>query len=296
MGSSGTQLRVEFGATVRAAREARGLDARAAAAACRLSPEQLQGLEKGEAGSFYSDAFLVRAARAYGAFLGVPLPAEYTQDPALSLPAGSAVTHGIATPTRLSLPSRPSLRIPLALGAVAVSLVYAVWFFSSGSERMRAAAPQIPEAEPARQVSAPRSAVSADAAEEVAARSNNTPAAVPAAVGGSDAVRSTAPPVVSTLDVAAPRSPVRREHDDATAASRIFLQVFRDVGLTMKDGTGVTLVHGRLSPNEGRRLTGAPPFRLVTTDADAIAVFYRGQRVRLLPDGHGEWQAEFGMP
>ena len=133
-------------------------------------------------------------------------------------------------------------------------------------------------------------------AEDVAARSNDTPAAVPAAVVSSAAMPSTAPPVASTHDAATPRPPVRREHDDAAVASRIFLQVFRDVGLTVKDGSGVILVHGRVSPNAGRRLTGAPPFRLVTTDADAIAVFYRGQRIRLRPDGHGEWQAEFGMP
>jgi cytoskeletal protein RodZ len=267
-------LRVEFGAALRAARESRGLDTRAAAAACRLSEDQVQWLEENRSGSFYSEAYEARAARSYAAFLGIPLIGEYTQAATRVPPAGPVPAVASREPVTSPLRSHRSIRIALLLVAGALVAAAVLVLLVAKREPRHATVPAVLEAEPV-------------------GRSPSTQSAA-ASLAHDDAISQQ---TATTPAVAVPApAPTNRARDDATAGARFFLQVFREVGLTAKDSTGKVLVHGRLSPNAGRRLTGSPPFSVVATDAGAIAVFYRGQRVRLARDAAGEWRADFGAP
>jgi transcriptional regulator with XRE-family HTH domain len=283
MEPDGRGLRVEFGAALRAAREARGLDTRAAATACRLSEDQVQGLEKNQSGSFYSEAYVARAARSYAAFLGVPLIGEYAQTPTMAPPAGPDAAVASTKPVTSTLRSRRSIRIALVLIATAVVaavvLLLVVWKW----EPRRGMVQAVPEAEPP--------GVRSPTAQSAAASLPHDDASLRQIAAPSPVTE----PVPAPAPAPAPASAVHGR-DDAAADARFFLQVFREVGLTAKDGNGRVLIHGRLSPLAGKRLTGSPPFSVVATDAEAIAVFYRGQRVRLVRDADGEWRAEFGAP
>jgi len=273
MEPDGGDLGVEFGAALRAAREARGLSTRAAATACRLSEDQVHGLEKNERGSFYSDTYAARAARSYAAYLGVPWIAAYEQAAALAPPAGP-LTVGASLEPVASFPRRrrPG-RIAVWLATTGLVSAIALLVITRWEPR-RETAPAVLQEKPG--VESP---TAASAPPEPV-----TPGPIAASAASHAGEAALSPPAGG------------RGRDDATASSRFFLQIFRDVGLTAKDSTGRILIHGRLSPLAGRRLVGTPPFRVVATDAEAIAVFYRGQRVRFDRDADGEWRAEFGAP
>jgi cytoskeletal protein RodZ len=281
MEPDGRKLRVEFGAALRAARESRGLDTRAAAAACRLSADQVQGLEQGQSGSFYSAAYEARAARSYAAFLGVALTEEYAQAPPPVLPAAPVAAVRSMESVTAPLGSRRPNRTALILLATALVVGVALFLFIAKWEPGRGPVQAVPEAKPpAGRSPTAQSAAASPAHDDALSRQSAAPSSVPA-------------PAPAPVPVPVPAS---RGRDDASAGAHFFLQVFSEVGLTAKDSTGKVLIHGRLSPIAGKRLTGSPPFSVVATDAEAIAVFYRGRRVRLAREADGEWRADFGAP
>jgi cytoskeletal protein RodZ len=65
----------EIGALLKAARQARSLDHSEIASKLALSASQLRLLETGETAGFYNQHFYLQAARRYGAFLNIELPA-----------------------------------------------------------------------------------------------------------------------------------------------------------------------------------------------------------------------------
>jgi cytoskeletal protein RodZ len=279
MESDDGDLRVRFGAALRAARDARRLDAREAATACQLSEDQVLGLENNRSGSFYSPAYLARAARHYAEFLDVPVPPDYGQAPAAASPAGPVTVDESTQPAPTPLWLRPKvLIIVLVLAAVAVAAV-TLRGGAVNDEPQSANPVAVAQAEPPPPPQVP------------VAVSEPVPAA-PEVSSSRAEVLPPPPPDVAAKPPAAARS-VR---EDPTANTRFYLQVFADVGLTVKDSSGKLLVQGHHAPSEGRRVTGSPPFTLVVTQASDIAVFYRGQRVRPVRDAAGEWRAEFGAP
>lgn len=303
METSGVDSRLVFGAALRAARESKGLAVNRAAAACHLSEEQVRGLETNQSGSFYSELYLARAARRYAEFLGVPLIADYLPTQVTVAPARPDTPDAAEMAQVPSLWRHSGAKVVGALLAVVVAIALAVHLISL-SPRPDHHAAELSSLSPSSE--SPVVVQSRSGGPSTLADADIRPVDSPGLKVGESTdpsgsrshvgvgAVSTAGPARPPLPVAIVPTPAKRMGPEISPGNRFFVEILQEVGITAKDSGGRLLLHGRLSANTRRRLVGTPPFNVVATNADAVAVYYRGRKVRLVPDTDGEWRAEFG--
>ena len=265
----------EFAAALRAARKARGLSEMEAARNSFLSDNQIRGLETDDRSSFYTPYYAEKAATAYADYLGVPLSLAgappYTAQAATPAPTEQPAPPSLPPPPAATAADLEPLRkyLPAALLVLAVGLLGALYWLG-GWDSQEPPPPTRAAALPAKPALPPAAPVAPAPA-----------AAIPAAA---DAPSAELPAVDAAVD--AP------EEDKSL---RFFLVVTAPARVEVTDSTGQKLLSGIQGVDlVGRRVYGTPPFQLETDNAESIAVYYLGNRIRPEEQRGGHQTAAFG--
>ena len=270
-----TRSSSEFAAALRAARKARGLSEMEAARNSFLSDNQIRSLETDDRSSFYTPYYAEKAATAYAGYLGVPL--SLAGAPPYGPQAPAAAPAEALTPALLSAPAAPpgadveALRkyLPATLLVLAVGLLGALYWLG-GWDSQEPPPPARPAALTARAPAQTPQAPSPPAAEAI--------------------------PVPAETDTAEPPQPATAtEPVDEDKSLRFFLVVTAPARVEVTDSTGAKLVTGIQGVDlVGRRVYGTPPFQLETDNAESIAVYYLGNRIRPEEKRGSRMAAAFG--
>ena len=271
-----TRSSSEFAAALRAARKARGLSEMEAARNSFLSDNQIRSLETDDRSSFYTPYYAEKAATAYAGYLGVPL--SLAGAPPYGPQAPAAAPAEALTPAPLSAPAAPpgaeveALRkyLPATLLVLAVGLLGALYWLGGWDSQEPP-----PPARPA--VAVP-----------IKVPVQPAQAPVPAAAEAS--------PAPADADIAEPPQPaVATEPVDEDKSLRFYLVVTAPARVEVTDSTGEKIVTGIQGVDlVGRRIYGTPPFQLETDNAESIAVYYLGNRIRPEEKRGSRMAAAFG--
>ena len=228
-----------------------------------LSDNQIRGLETDDRSSFYTPYYAEKAAAAYADHLGVPLTLAGAPPYGPQAAVAAPTEPRTPAPAPLSAPAASAgadleaLRkyLPATLLVLAVGLLGALYWLGGWDSQ------QPPP--PARPVAAP-----------IKGPAQPAQAAVPAVAEAS--------PAPADADIAdPPQGAAATESVDEDKSLRFYLVVTTPARVEVTDSTGEKVVTGIQGVDlVGRRVYGTPPFQLETDNAESIAVYYLGNRIR----------------
>lgn len=266
-----------FAVALRQARLARALSINDVAKATLLSDKQILGLENDDYSYFYNGLFASRSADAYAAFLGVDFnldgapSREAVEYPKLVVSidkTGTSKKH-----TKLSVLFSSSVFWFLLIGA----LLLAYGLHSSemiGSREQPVAAR---EAGSSRPMPSDKSVVSDSTFRSF---DDTTPEVtsvewVPESTKVLPPIDTLTPPTEpETTNIDLP------EWDRYAKENRFFIIINKQTWISAKDSRNNSLMDGVQAPTFGKRVEGRNPFSIVLDDADAVEIYYLGNRVR----------------
>lgn len=269
------------GATLRGAREARGMALGEVAQALKLSPRQVQALEDENWAALPGAAFIKGFVRNYARLVGTdaaPLLAGLTLGDAAQPPRLDRPT--MERRTLLPEPGRPQRKDYLAVlaGGTFLALALGAYFFLPADFWQKLPGLTTPAVERAAEpVTA--AAPAADAAPGKAEPLPSEPASVAPPAGTPAAppppVAAEAPPAASQ---AAPASA------PAVAGARALHFAFaRASWVEVRDRDG-QILHSQLNPaGSERQIEGTPPYRLIVGSASHVTLRYQGRTILLEP-------------
>lgn len=234
-----------FAVALTEARLARALSIDETAKATLLSDKQILGLESDDYSYFYNVSFGIRSAETYATFLGVDLSLE------------GAPSRGTLDPvplvTSVDQTSSPIKHHKLIggrsglLSALAVVIVFLLAYMLLPFDKNERA----------------------DRAVERASESNDISSPV---IGNQS---QSIEPIVKKDDSIV--------WDRDAKENRFFIVVNKQTWISAKDSLNTSLIDGVQKPTTGTRVVGKKPFTVVVEDAEAVEIYYLGNRVR--PDG-----------
>jgi cytoskeleton protein RodZ len=273
----------EPGATLRAARNAKGLDIAKLAADLRVTPNVLEAMEANQFESFDAPVYAKGFLRKYAAVLEL--------DPVLVIAAYEARSGGPAEPTHVPVtPAAPRIRIHLPwrrrlpsrrslalVGAVAAALAGAYWYsgYRSASLRSASAAPPAPV----------RVETTADriVSPSVSTGAANLSASIPV---------SGAPETVDTgesVGVSRPSVLSDARQDEIT------LRGVKDAWVEVRGPDGSRLFYDHVRAGEMREVRAPGPWRIYLSDADAVEVSLGAHIVDVPAAKRSGAEARFGL-
>jgi len=295
------------GASLKAARERKGLSLDEAAQALKLAPRQIKALENEDFGQLPGRTFARGFVRNYARLLNLDGEALVAQlpdashEPALASPSlrSTGATIGEVPATRVARPAFLWL-VPVAL----VTLIAG----AGGYEWYRNRAPSIKRIEPTTPAAAVAPAPTAGTARSELANpltappSNESPkveslaptaSAAPATLPGSSVpvARATVPaasapapsasdaaetPAAAATPTASPAAPAA-----AGAEAPLVLNYRAPAWTQVRDARGQVLVSRVVPAGSEQPVRGTPPFEVTIGNARAVTVVYRGQEVDL---------------
>lgn len=285
------------GACLRRAREARGESVPEAAFAIKLSPRQIEALEKDDFAALPGIAFVRGFARNYARYLGVdaaPLLEGIERLAGADEPDLSPIRNADG-----DLPAGGGgRRVQFPAGLVVVLLLVLLgvgWYFDwfrtdppPAVEVQPEAAPAFVPApiEPAPPAVEPPAAVESTAAAEPPAAVEVPPAAaVPP--GPADGAAAAPGPAVVAEPPAAAAAPEASAAEAAAGAGRLGFRFASDAWVEVRDGAGTILHSGTNRAGSTRVVQGTPPFRLVVGNSANVVLEHDGKPVDLAAHTRG---------
>lgn len=278
--------RASAGATLSAAREARGLSREQVAEQLKYLPRQIEALETGDHAHLPGGVFTRGMIRAYAHLLGIDAEALLASQDAPAAPAASTRVTAPSERIRLSAPSL-GWGAKLAIGAVLLfGLVTLIYQILSKPAPPTADAPEATLPEPAAAMPLPPS-VSVPASERlptdpVDVEEPSTPMpAVP--VDADEAAATPVPEAPDAASAATASAPLPETSPPAGAARVITLAFDGDAWVEVMDGQGKTLMSQLNRAGSKQRITGEPPFSLTVGNAAQVRMTYNGRAFDLRP-------------
>ena len=270
-----------FAVALRQARLSRSLTISNSMKATLLSDKQLLGLENDDYSYFYNVSYAVTAAASYAKFLGVDVTLE------------GAPSRDSMQPSRLAdainktstLKKRQNLfegrRILLSWFALIVIclLVLVIRSCEDGEVTNQA----ISVDEQSLQSRSPKEDTLLNETVIDAAGANLSETASVEWVPDTKAV-----PTPAISDPKSSISPKAEKNESLERArdakeNRFFIIINKQTWISAKDSRNTSLMDGVQAPTPGKRVEGLKPFSIVLDEADAVEVYYLGNRVR--PNG-----------
>ena len=269
-----------FAVALRQARLSRGLTISNSMKATLLSDKQLLGLENDDRSYFYNISYAVTAAACYAKFLGVDVTLEGA--PSRDNLQPSRLADAIKkTPTLKKRPSffegRRSLLSWVAL--IVICLVLVIRSCEDGEVTNQA----ISVDEQSLQSRSPEEGTLLDEAVIDATGADSSETASVEWVPNTKAVPTPAisDPKLSISPKAEKNESLERARD--AKENRFFIIINKQTWISAKDSRNTSLMDGVQAPTPGKRVEGLKPFSIVLDEADAVEIYYLGNRVR--PNG-----------
>ena len=269
-----------FAVALRQARLSRGLTISNSMKATLLSDKQLLGLENDDRSYFYNISYAVTAAACYAKFLGVDVTLEGA--PSRDNLQPSRLADAIKkTPTLKKRPSffegRRSLLSWVAL--IVICLVLVIRSCEDGEVTNQA----IFVDEQSLQSRSPEEGTLLDEAVIDATGADSSETASVEWVPNTKAVPTPAisDPKLSISPKAEKNESLERARD--AKENRFFIIINKQTWISAKDSRNTSLMDGVQAPTPGKRVEGLKPFSIVLDEADAVEIYYLGNRVR--PNG-----------
>ena len=269
-----------FAVALRQARLSRDLTISNSMKATLLSDKQLLGLENDDRSYFYNISYAVTAAACYAKFLGVDVTLEGA--PSRDNLQPSRLADAIKkTPTLKKRPSffegRRSLLSWVAL--IVICLVLVIRSCEDGEVTNQA----ISVDEQSLQSRSPEEGTLLDEAVIDATGADSSETASVEWVPNTKAVPTPAisDPKLSISPKAEKNESLERARD--AKENRFFIIINKQTWISAKDSRNTSLMDGVQAPTPGKRVEGLKPFSIVLDEADAVEIYYLGNRVR--PNG-----------
>ena len=269
-----------FAVALRQARLSRGLTISNSMKATLLSDKQLLGLENDDRSYFYNISYAVTAAACYAKFLGVDVTLEGA--PSRDNLQPSRLADAIKkTPTLKKRPSffegRRSLLSWVAL--IVICLVLVIRSCEDGEVTNQA----ISVDEQSLQSRSPEEGTLLDEAVIDATGADSSETASVEWMPNTKAVPTPAisDPKLSISPKAEKNESLERARD--AKENRFFIIINKQTWISAKDSRNTSLMDGVQAPTPGKRVEGLKPFSIVLDEADAVEIYYLGNRVR--PNG-----------
>ncbi len=269
-----------FGATLAAAREARGLSVAEAAERLKLSPRQVQALEAEDWGQLPDPVFVRGFVRNYARLVGL--------DPQTLLPAvdgNATVTQTITAPSAgVRLGGSPVARwllLPLLLVALFVAVVAGLYTWLRQGEQAIVPMPPVSgltTSEAGKALPSPplEPAVMAPVTEPSPAQANSPPPPARLDPMPRPAPEAAAPATPAPGD----ETPAREGASPARVSMRF--QPAEDAWIQVVDAKGMRFSK-LVRAGATEEVSGTPPFRLVVGNAANVNLIYNGHVIDLKP-------------
>ena len=269
-----------FAGALRQARLSRSLTISNSMKATLLSDKQLLGLENDDYSYFYNTSYAVTAAASYAKFLGVDVTLEGA--PSRDNLQPSRLADAInKTSTLKKRPSffegRRSLLSWVAL--IVICLVLVIRSCEDGEVTNQA----ISVDEQSLQSRSPEEGTLLDEAVIDATGADSSETASVEWMPNTKAVPTPAisDPKLSISPKAEKNESLERARD--AKENRFFIIINKQTWISAKDSRNTSLMDGVQAPTPGKRVEGLKPFSIVLDEADAVEIYYLGNRVR--PNG-----------
>ena len=269
-----------FAVALRQARLSRSLTISNSMKATLLSDKQLLGLENDDYSYFYNTSYAVTAAASYAKFLGVDVTLEGA--PSRDNLQPSRLADAInKTSTLNKRPSffegRRSLLSWVAL--IVICLVLVIRSCEDGEVTNQA----ISVDEQSLQSRSPEEGTLLDEAVIDATGADSSETASVEWMPNTKAVPTPAisDPKLSISPKAEKNESLERARD--AKENRFFIIINKQTWISAKDSRNTSLMDGVQAPTPGKRVEGLKPFSIVLDEADAVEIYYLGNRVR--PNG-----------
>jgi cytoskeleton protein RodZ len=279
-------FQAEFGARLSAARQARNLSVADVAAKLKLTPRQIEALEREDLEQLPSEVFVRGFVRNYGRLVGVE-----PENLIAPVDAQAEVSETITAPSAGLNVGSNSLRrwllYPLIALALFVVLVAALYhWLRQGEDSLIAMHPEVVgPVEPALSGGAPDEVISAPSAEIVLPSAAPEPAPVPAA--------PVLPPSEPRVEPVAPQPAANppalgesvRMNADANVKTGLRSMRFeptQDAWIQVVDSKG-NRFSKLVRAGSAETFSGEPPFRLVVGEAALVKLTYNGHSIDLTP-------------
>ena len=269
-----------FAVALRQARLSRGLTISNSMKATLLSDKQLLGLENDDRSFFYNISYAVTAAACYAKFLGVDVTLEGAPSRDNSQPSrlADAINKTLTLKKRPSFfEGRRSLLSWVAL--IVICLVLVIRSCEDGEVTNQA----ISVDEQSLQSRSPEEGTLLDEAVIDATGADSSETASVEWVPNTKAVPTPAisDPKLSISPKAEKNESLERARD--AKENRFFIIINKQTWISAKDSRITSLMDGVQAPTPGKRVEGLKPFSIVLDEADAVEIYYLGNRVR--PNG-----------
>ncbi len=247
-----------------------------------LSDKQLLGLENDDYSYFYNISYAATAADSYAKFLGVDITLE-----------GAPSRDKLQLPRLITLIDRASnnkKRQSLFEGQLrplfwfALIVIFLLVYVIRSCEDREVRDQSITVDEQSLQPRYPNEGTLQDKGVIDATGADNSEAAsvewVPDAKA--DSTHAVSDPQTEVASKAEKNESL--EWDREAKENRFFIVINKQTWIRAKDSRNASLMEGVQAPTPGKRVEGRKPFSIVLDDADAVEIYYLGQRVR--PNGN----------
>ena len=274
----GEKLLSPFAVALRRARLSKSLSISESMKATLLSDKQILGLENDDYSYFYNISYAAIAAETYAKFLGVDLTLEGapSRDNMQSPRLVTSIDRGSTTKKRQRLfEGRYSPLFWFSL-IVIFLLVYVI-----RSCEDREVSNQIIAVD--EQLLQRRYSNEETLRDEAVIDATGASTSEAASVEWVPDVKAVPKPAISDPQPAiAPRSVKNdsQEWDREAKENRFFIIINKKTWISAKDSRSNSLMDGVQAPTPGKRVEGRKPFSIVLDDADAVEIYYLGNRVR----------------
>ena len=269
-----------FAVALRQARLSRSLTISNSMKATLLSDKQLLGLENDNYSYFYNTSYAVTAAASYAKFLGVDVTLEGapSRDNLQPSRLADAINKPLTLKKRQSFfEGRRSLLSWVAL--IVICLVLIIRSCEDGAVTNQA-------------ISVDERSLQSRSPEEGTLRNETVIDATGADSSETASVEwvpdTKAVPTPAISDPKSSISPKAEKNESLERArdakeNRFFIIINKQTWISAKDSRNTSLMDGVQAPTPGKRVEGLKPFSIVLDEADAVEIYYLGNRVR--PNG-----------
>jgi cytoskeletal protein RodZ len=267
-----------FAVALRRARLSKSLSISESMKATLLSDKQILGMENDDYSYFYNISYAAIAAETYAKFLGVDLTLEGapSRDNMQSPRLVTSIDRGSTTKKRQRLFEGRYSPLFWFFLIVIFLLVYVI-----RSCEDREVSNQIIAVD--EQLLQRRYSNEETLRDEAVIDATGASTSEAASVEWVPDVKAVPKPAISDPQPAiAPRSVKNdsQEWDREAKENRFFIIINKKMWISAKDSRSNSLMDGVQAPTPGKRVEGRKPFSIVLDDADAVEIYYLGNRVR----------------
>jgi len=290
-------FQADFGASLRAAREAKNLAVADVAAKLKLTSRQVEALEEEDLSHLPSEVFVRGFVRNYARLVGLepdsliaPVDAQAEVSETITAPSAGLDVGSSGIRRWVVYPA-----IALAVFLVLVAALY--HWLRQGEDTLIAAPPELAQqALPAGAASVPPVVPAAPPAAETAAPAADTSVitpltlpgtslpAAPNAVAPASVTPPTAPPAapIAVKPTAPEAAPAKAESNVKSGARSMRFEPAQDAWIQVVDAKG-SRFSKLVRAGAAESFSGEPPFRLVVGEAALVKLTYNGHSIDLTP-------------